>query len=165
MLRHCQKYKTKLSTITEKDPVSILILLMLKLIIDYVEANKDGEPRYQNVTLKHFLCEKDNIVNHAMEIVKSIVERFDKCYGTTITETSEATINVYVDKGNHLLLGASQILNCNVWPDLTEIGQYATQIAAFQKLFDCFKEMAIYNGVTSTDITESFQATIWYAES
>ena len=43
-----------------------------------------------------------------------------------------------------------------------EIAQYATQLAAFQKPFDCFKEMAIFYGVTYEDIKESFQATIWY---
>ena len=44
-----------------------------------------------------------------------------------------------------------------------EIFYYAIQLAAFQKLFDCFKEMAIFNGVTSEDVKESFQATIRYA--
>ena len=99
-----------------------------------------------------------------MEIGKSIVECFNKHYGNTISETSEAAVNVHMQmRGDCLLLDVSQILNCNVWPDSTETAQYATQLAAFQKLFDCFKEMAIFNGVTSEDIKESLQATIWYA--
>lgn len=51
----------------------------------------------------------------------------------------------------------------NFWPDLTEIAQYTTQLAAFQKLFDHFKKMTIFNGVTSEDVKKSFQATIQYA--
>ena len=65
-------------------------------------------------------------------------------------------------RGDRLLLDASRILNCTVWPDSTEIVQYATQLAAFQKIFDRFKEMAIFNWVTSKGIKESFQATIWH---
>ena len=41
--------------------------------------------------------------------------------------------------------------------------QYATQFATIQKLFNRFKEKAIFNGVTSEDIIESLQATIRYA--
>ena len=43
-----------------------------------------------------------------------------------------------------------------------EIAQCATKLKAFQKLFNCFKETAILNGVTSEDVKERFQATIWY---
>ena len=141
----------------------ILKLPMLKLIIDDVEANEDGEPRYQNVKLKHFLREKGYIVNHVVEIVKSIADCFNKCYGNAVLETSKAAVNVHADEWDHLLLDVSRILNCNVWLDLTEIAQYATQLAAFQELFDHFKEMVIFNGVTSEDVKESFQATIRYA--
>ena len=88
--------------------------------------------------------------------VKSIVECFNKCYGSAISKASEATVNVHVDEGDCLLLDVSQILNCNVWPDSIEIAKYATQPAAFQKLFYCFKEMAIFNGVTFKDVKESF---------
>ena len=63
-----------------------------KLITDHVETNEDGEPRYQDVKLKHFLIKKDYIVNHAIEIVKSIVEYFNKHYGNTISHTSEAAV-------------------------------------------------------------------------
>ena len=49
--------------------------------------------------LKHFLREKGYIVNHAVKIVKSIVECFYKCYGNTISEMSEASVNVHVDEG------------------------------------------------------------------
>ena len=38
-----------------------------------------------------------------------------------------------------------------------EIAQYATQLEAFQKLFDCFKEMAIFNGATSEDLKKVFK--------
>ena len=127
----------------EKDPASIFKLPMPKLIIDNAEAN-EGEPCYQDVKLKHFFCEKGYIVNHVVEFVKSIVECFDKRYGSAISETSEAAVNVHVDEGDCLLLDVSRILNCNVWPDLTKIAQYATQYAVFQKLFDRFKEMAIF---------------------
>ena len=136
---------------------------MLKLIIDHAEANEDGEPCYQDVELKHFLHEKGYVVNHAVKIVKSIVECFGKCYGNTISETSKAVVNDHADEGDLLLLDVSQILNCNVWSDSMEIAHYATQHVAFQKLFDHFKEMAIFNDVTSEDIKESFQATIQYA--
>ena len=91
----------------EKDPASILKLHMLKLIIDNVEVNEDGEPHYQDVKLKHFLPEKGYIVNHAVKIVKYIVECFNKCYGNAISETSKAAVNVHGDKGDHLLLDVS----------------------------------------------------------
>ena len=120
---------------------------MLKLITDHVEANKDGEPHYQHVKLKYFLREKGYIVNHVMEIVKSIVECFvecfDKCHDNAKSETSKVATSVHADEGDHLLLDVSQILICNVWPDSTE------------KLFDCFKEMAIFNGVTSKEVKKS----------
>ena len=101
----------------EKDSALILKLPILKLIIDHVEANKDGKPCYQDVKLKHFLHEKGYIVNHLVEIVKSIVECFDKHYGKTISNTSKAAVNVHGDEGDCLLFDVSRILNCNVWPD------------------------------------------------
>ena len=80
-----------------------------------------------------------------------------------ITEMSKAAVNVHADERDHFLL-VSQILNFNVWPDLTEIAQYTTQLADFQKLFDHFKEMAIFNGVTSEDIKEKFSSynPVWH---
>ena len=98
----------------EKDPASILILPMLKLITDNVEANGDGEPCYQDVKLKHFLRENGYIVNHAVKIVKSILKYFDKCYGNAISEMSEVAVIVPADEEGCLLLDVSQILNCNV---------------------------------------------------
>lgn len=83
-----QNYQRLLKPV-EKDPASILKLPALKLIIDHVEANEDGEPCYQDVKVKYFLREKCYIVNHEVEIVKAIVECFDKRYGNTISETSE----------------------------------------------------------------------------
>ena len=79
-----------------------------------------------------------------------------------MSETSEAAVNVPADEGDCLLLDVSRILNCNIQPDLTEIAQYSTQLAAFQKVFDHFKEMTIFNGVISEGVKESFQATIQY---
>ena len=76
----------------QKDPASIFKLPTIKLITDHAETNEDGEPRYQDVKLKHFLIKKDCIVNHAIEIVKSIVEYFNKHYGNTISHTSEAAV-------------------------------------------------------------------------
>ena len=81
----------------EKNPPSILKLPVLKLIIDCVETNKDGEPHYQDVKLKHFLHQKGYIVNQVVEIVNSIVECFDKHYGNTISEMSKAAVSVHVD--------------------------------------------------------------------
>ena len=98
----------------EKDPVSILILPMLKLITDNVEANGDGEPCYQDVKLKHFLRENGYIVNHAVKIVKSILEYFNKCYGNAISEMIEVAVIVPADEEGCLLLDVTQILNCNV---------------------------------------------------
>ena len=99
-----------------------------------------------------------------MQIVKSIVECFNKCYGNPITEMSKTAVNVHADERDHLLLDVSRILNCNVWPYLTEIAQYTTQLADFQKLFDHFKEIAIFNGVTSKDIKEKFSSynLVWH---
>ena len=45
----------------------------------------------------------------------------------------------------------------------TEIIQFATQLADFQNLFHCFKEIDIFNDVTSKDVKEYVQAAIWYA--
>ena len=129
---------------TGENPVSILRLPTLKLLIDHAEANEDG---YQGVKLKHFLCEKGYIVNHVVEIVK-----FHKHYGNTISEASEAAVNVHADERVRLLLDVSQILNCNVLPDSMEIAQCAAKLKAFQKLFNCSKETAILNGVTSEDV-------------
>ena len=136
---------------------------MLKLIIDDAEANEDGESCYQDVKSKRFLYEKGYTVNHAVEIVKSIMECFNKCSSNAISEKSEGAVNVHADEGGCLLLDVSQILNYIIWPYSTEIAQYTTQLAVSQKLFDRFKEMAIFNGVTSEDVKESFQATIQYA--
>lgn len=40
--------------------------------------------------LNHFLCEKGYNANYVGKIVKFIVVCFDKCYGNTISEMSEA---------------------------------------------------------------------------
>ena len=99
---------------------------MLTLIIDHVEATEGGKPHYQDEKFKYFVCEKSYLVNYVVQIVKSIVECFNKRYGNTVSETNEITVNVHVDEGDHLLLDVSQILSCNVWPDSMEIAQYTT---------------------------------------
>ena len=83
----------------KKEPASILKSPTLKLIIDYVEANEDGEPSYQNVKLEQFLCEKGYMVNHAVEIVKPIMKCFDKRHGNAISEMNKAAVNVHADEG------------------------------------------------------------------
>ena len=104
--------------------------------------------------------EKGYIVNYAVEIVTSIVECFNKHYGNTTSETSKAVVKVHADEGHHLLFDISQILNYNVWSDSMEIAQYVTKLAAFQKPSYLFNEIAIFTGVTSKVVKESFQATI-----
>ena len=95
-----------------------------------------------------------------MQIPTSIEKCFKKRYGNTISETKEAAVNVNADEGGHLLLDVSRILNCNVWFDSTEIAQYTNHLSDFRQYFDCFKKIAIFNGIKSKDVKESFQATI-----
>ena len=52
--------------------------------------------------LEHSLREKGYSVNHAVEIVKSIVECFDKHYDNIISEMSEAGVSVHADEGHRL---------------------------------------------------------------
>ena len=107
----CWKHKAKLLTTAEKrergrERSTINSQITHVKTHNWPCWSNDSEPRYQDIKLKYFLCEKGYTVEHALETIKSIVEYFNKRYGNKMPEMSKAAVNSHVDEG---------IVHCLMW--------------------------------------------------
>ena len=107
----CWKHKAKLLTTAEKrergrERSTINSQITHVKTHNWPCWSNDSEPRYQDIKLKYFLCEKGYTVEHALETIKSIVEYFNKRYGNKMPEMSKAAVNSHVDEG---------IVYCLMW--------------------------------------------------
>ena len=72
---------------------------------------------------------------------------FEKRYGNLYSNLEETSINIPSDDGDRIIFDVCRILNCNVWPNVTDDSdtatQYSLQLAALITVFNRYKDIAV----------------------
>ena len=93
-----------------------------------IESNdEDGEPMYQNQKVQFYSRGKCFIEDHIVQIVERVVSCFEKHYGNLYSNLEETSINIPSDDSDRIIFDVCCILNCNVWPNVTDDSDTATQ--------------------------------------
>ena len=125
----------------QKNPAYVFQLPTVKLVTEEIESNdEDGEPMYQNQKVQFYSREKRFIEDHIVQIVERVVSCFEKRYGNLYSNLEETSINIPSDDGDRIIFDVCHILNCNVWPNVTDDSdtatQYSLQLAALITVFN-----------------------------
>ena len=92
---------------------------------------------------------------------------FEKCYGNLHSNLEETSINIPSDDGDRIIFDVCHILNCNVWPNVTDDSdtatQYSLQLAALMTVFNRYKDIDVMKCYTEDDFRSSFLAVLRYA--
>ena len=95
---------------------------------------------YQNQKVQFYSREKRFIEDHIVQIVERVVSCFEKHYGNLYSNLEETSINIPSDDGDRIIFDVCHILNCNVWPNVTDDSdtatQYSLQLAALITVFN-----------------------------
>ena len=122
---------------------------------------------YQNQKVKFYSREKCFIEDHIAQIIKRAVSCFEKCYGNLYSNLKETSINIPSDDSDHIIFDECRILNCNVWPNVTDDSgtatQYSLQLAALIMVFNRYKDIDVMKCYTEDDVLSSFLAVLRYA--
>ena len=111
-----------------KNPAYVFQLPTVKLVTKEIESkDKDGEPMYQNQKVQFYSREKCFIEDHIVQIVERVVSCFEKRYGNLYSNLEETSINIPSDDGDRIIFDVCHILNYNVWPNVTDDSDTATQ--------------------------------------
>ena len=71
-----------------KDENYVLKLPTLKSVVDEIEDEEEGEPRYQGEKVKRYLQEKRFIKDHTVHIIERIISSIEERYGKVSSEES-----------------------------------------------------------------------------
>ena len=92
---------------------------------------------------------------------------FEKRYGNLYSNLEETSINIPSDDGGRITFDVCRILNCNVWPNVTDDSdtatQYPLQLAALITAFNRYKDIDVMKCYTEDDVLSSFLAVLHYA--
>ena len=92
---------------------------------------------------------------------------FEKRYGNLYSNLEETSINIPSDDGDRIIFDVCHILNCNVWPNVTDDSdtatQYSLQLAALITVFNRYKDIDVMKCYTEDDVLSSFLAVLRYA--
>ena len=151
-----------------KNPAYVFQLPTVKLVTEEIESNdEDGEPLYQNQKAQFYSTEKRFIENHIVQIIERVVSCFEKCYGNLYSDLEETSINIPSDDSDRIIFDVCRILNCNVWPNVTDDSDTAThyslQLAALITVFNQYKDIDVMKCYTEDDVLSSFLAVLRYA--
>ena len=151
-----------------KNPAYVFQLPTVKLVTEEIESNdEDGEPMYQNQKVQFYSREKRFIEDHIVQIVERVVSCFEKRYGNLYSYLEETSFNVLSDDGDRIIFDVCRILNCNVWPNVTDDSdtatQYSLQLAALITVFNRYKDIDVMKCYTEDDVLSSFLAVLRYA--
>ena len=130
-----------------------------------IESNdEDGQPMYQNQKVQFYSREKRSIEDHVVQIVERVVSCFEKRYGNLYSNLEETSIIIPSDDGNRIIFDVCRILNCNVWPNVTNDSdtstQYSLQLAALITVFNRYKDIDVMKCYTEDDVLSSFLAVL-----
>ena len=122
---------------------------------------------YQNQKVQFYSREKRFIEDHIVQIVERVVSCFEKRYGNLYSNLEETSINIPSDDGDRIIFDVCHILNCNVWPNVTDDSdtatQYSLQLAALITVFNRYKDIDVMKCYTEDDVLSSFLAVLRYA--
>ena len=89
---------------------------------------------------------------------------FEKRYGNLYSNLEETSINIPSDDGDHIIFDVCRILNCNVWPNVTDDSDTATQcylqLAALITVFNRYKDIDAMKCYTEDDVLRSSLAVL-----
>ena len=150
-----------------KDPAYVFQLPAVKLVTEEIESNdEDGDPMYQNQKVEFYSREKRFIEDHIVQIVERVVSCFEKRYGNLYSNLEETSINIPSDDGDRIVFEVCRILNCKVWPNVTDDSdtatQYCLQLAALITVFNQYKDIDVMKCYTEDDVLSSFLAALRY---
>ena len=95
---------------------------------------------YQNQKVQFYFREKCFIEDHIVQIVGRVASCFEKRYGNLYSNLEETSINIPLDDCDRIIFDVCRILNCNVWPNVTDDSdtatQYSLQLAALITVFN-----------------------------
>ena len=82
---------------------------------------------YQNQKVQFYSREKRFVEDHIVQIAERVVSYFEKRYGNLHSDLEETSINIPSDDGDRIIFDVCPILNCNVWPNVADDSDAATQ--------------------------------------
>ena len=92
---------------------------------------------------------------------------FKKCYVNLYSNLEETSINIPSDDDDHIIFDICRILNCNVWPNVTDDSdtatQYSLQLAVLITVFNWYKDIDVMKCYTEDYVLSSFLAVLYYA--
>ena len=92
---------------------------------------------------------------------------FKKRYDNIYSNLNETSINIPSDDIDHVIFDVCHILNCNVWPNVTDDSdtatQYSLQLAVFITVFNRYKDLDVMKCYIEDDVLSSFLALLYYA--
>ena len=122
---------------------------------------------YQNQKVQFYSREKRFTEDHIVQIVERVVSCFEKRYGNLYSNLEETSINIPSHDGDCIIFDICHILNCNVWPNVTDDSdtatQYSIQLAALVTVFNQYKDIDVMKCYTEDDVLSSFLAVFRYA--
>ena len=111
--------------------------------------------------------EKRFIKDHIVQIVERVVSCSEKRCGNLYSNLEETSINIPSDDGDRIIFDVCRILNCNVWPNVTDDSdtatQYSLQLAALITVFTRYKDIDVMKCYTEDDVLSSCLVVLRYA--
>ena len=92
---------------------------------------------------------------------------FEKRYGNLYSNLEETSINIPSDDVDRIIFDICRILNCNIWPNVTDDSdaatQYSLQLATLITVFNRYKDIHVMKCYTGDNVLSSFLAVLRYA--
>ena len=131
-----------------KNLAYVFQLPTVKLVSEEIKSNdENGEPMYQNQKVKFYSREKCFLEDHIVQIVERGVSCFEKHYGNLYSNFKETSIIIPSCDSDHIIFDVCRIFNCNVWPNVTDDSdtatQYYPQLAAMITVFNWYKDIDV----------------------
>ena len=99
--------------------------------------------------------------------MQRIVSCFEKRYGNLYSNLEGTSINIPSDDGDRMIFDVCRILNCNVWSNVTDDSdtatQYSLQLPALIAAFNRYKDIDVMKCCTEDDVLGGFLAVLRYA--
>ena len=122
---------------------------------------------YQNQKVQFHYWEKSFIEEYIAQIVERVVPCFEKRYGNLYSNLAGTSINIHSDDSDCIIFDKCRKLNCNVWPNVTDDSDTATQcylqLAALITVFNRYKDIDAMKCYTEDDVLSSFLVVLHYA--
>ena len=141
-------------------------LPLRKAVITEVEGNdEDGDPIYQHQKLHNYLRGKQYIKDHCVFLVERILKCYEERYWSETSVGEDASVVTTCD---HLLLDVCNVLNCAVWPTLSEDDgdgeKLGVQLKSVAVVYNHFHEMDVLKKIEKETVTNGYEETVHYCQ-